>query len=143
MKAFKTCELTFFDPDNGLEVKSTAKGRKRSSKYAHLDEIADHYVAGRSILLYQHFPHVSRDDFIKATASRLRSNLAGSTIWSFKAPHVVFLLATRRNHVGRAEKAASDLHGRGCVPGLFGHVQAVPAEDAVQTSLLNDDLSGS
>jgi len=49
MKAFKTCEFTFFDPDNGLEVKSTAKGRKRSSKYAYLDEIADHYAAGRSI----------------------------------------------------------------------------------------------
>jgi hypothetical protein len=130
MKAFKTCEVTLFDPDNGLEVKSTAKGRKRSSKYAYLDEAADHYDAGRSILLYQHFPHVSRDDFIGAKANRLRSTLAGSTIWSFETPHVVFLLAAGPNHVGRVEKVASALGERQCAPGLFSRVQVVPADDA-------------
>jgi hypothetical protein len=143
MNAFKACELTFFDPDNGLEVKSTAKGRKRSSKYAYLDEIDDHYAAGRSILLYQHFPrHVSRETFIGTTASRLRSNLAGSTIWSFETPHVVFLLAAGPHYVGRVEKAASGLRERGCVPGLFSRVQAVPTDDVTHSSLLNDGLSG-
>jgi hypothetical protein len=88
MNAFKACELTFFDPDNGLEVKSTAKGRKRSSKYAYLDEIADHYAAGRSMLLYQHFPRASREIFVGAKGSLLRSILAGSTIWSFETPQL-------------------------------------------------------
>jgi hypothetical protein len=144
MKAFKTCELTFFDPDNGLEVKSTAKGRNRSSKYAYLDEIADHYAAGRSMLLYQHFPrHVSRETFIGTTANRLRSKLAGSTIWSFETPHVVFLLAAGPDHVGRVEKAASALGERRCVPGLFSRVQVVPADDATHSSLLNEGLGGS
>jgi hypothetical protein len=143
MNAFKTCELTFFDPDNGLEVKSTAKGRNRSSKYAYLDEIADHYAAGRSILLYQHFPHASRETFIGAKGSRLRSKLAGSTIWSFETPHVIFLLATGPNHVGRVEKAASALGERRSVPRLFSRVQMVPADDATHSSLLNEGLGGS
>ena len=131
MTAFRACELTFFDPDNGLEVKSTTKGRKRSNKYAYLDEISDHYDAGRSILLYQHFPRlVSRETFMGTTGSRLRSKLDGSTIWSFETPHVIFLLAARPDHVGRVEKAAGALRGRGCVPGLFSRVQAVPADDA-------------
>ena len=108
MKVFKGCEFAFFDPDNGLEVKSTGKGRKRSSKYAYLDEIIDHYEAGRSILLYQHFPrHVSRESFIVSTTGRLRSNLAGSTIWSFETPHVVFLLAAGPDHVGRVERVVA------------------------------------
>jgi hypothetical protein len=143
MNTFKACELTFFDPDNGLEVKSTAKGRKWSSKYAYLDEIADHYAAGRSILLYQHFPHASRETFIGAKAGRLRSALAGSKIWSFETPHVVFLLATGPNHVGRVEKAASALGERRCVPRLFSRVQVVPADDATHSSLLNEGLGGS
>ena len=143
MKAFRACELTFFDPDNGLEVKSTAKGRKRSSKYAYLDEIADHYAAGRSMLLYQHFPrHVSRETFIGTTANRLRSKLAGSTIWSFETPHVVFLLAAGPDHVGRVEKAASALGERRCVPGLFSRVQVVPADDGTHSLLLNEGLGG-
>jgi hypothetical protein len=143
MNAFKACELTFFDPDNGLEVKSTAKGRKRSSKYAYLDEIDDHYAAGRSILLYQHFPRASREIFVGAKASRLKSTLAGSTIWSFETPHVVFLLAAGPNHVGGVEKAASALGERRCVPGLFSRVQVVPADDAAHSSLLNEGLGGS
>jgi hypothetical protein len=132
MQAFKACEFTFYDPDNGLEVKSTTKGRKRSSKYAYLDEIADHYVANRSVLLYQHFPRVSHQILIGAKACRLRSTLAGSTIWSFETPHVVFLLAAGPDHVGRVEKVAGSLHERGCVPGLFSRVQLVPADYATQ-----------
>jgi hypothetical protein len=125
MKAFEARDLTFFDPDQGLELKSTAKGDNGSDKYAYLDEIAEHYQAGRSILLYQHFQHVSREPFIRDTAHRLRSTLAGSTIWSFKAPHVVFLLAARADHVARAKKVTASLHQGGCVPRLFKSAQAI------------------
>jgi len=33
------CALIFFDPDNGLEVKSIAKDRRNSEKYIYWDEI--------------------------------------------------------------------------------------------------------
>ena len=140
MKALKTCELTFFDPDNGLEVKSTAKGRKRSSKYAYLDEIVDHYVAGRSIMIYQNFPHVPREIFLGTTAGRLRSILAGSTVWSFETPLVVFLLAGHPDHVSRVERVAGALRERGCVPGLFRRVQVVAADGATHSSPLDEGL---
>jgi hypothetical protein len=142
VNACKACELIFFDPDNGLEVKSTAKERKRSSKYAYLDEIAGHYAAGRSMLLYQHFTRVSREIFIGAKASRLRSNLAGSTIWSFDTRQVVFLLAAGPDHVGRVERVVGSLHERGCVPGLFGRIQLVAADEATDSSTPSDRLRG-
>ncbi len=143
MKAFAPCELTFLDPDTGLEVKSTVKGRKSSNKYAYLDESAAHYTAGRSLLVYQHFPrHLPREILIGAKASRLRSSLAGSTIWSFETPQVVFLLAASPNHVGRVEKVASSLDERGCVPGLFSRVQLAPVDDAARNSLFNDGVGG-
>ena len=142
MNAFEACELTFFDPDNGLEVQSTAKGRKWSSKYAYLDEIGDHYAAGRSILLYQHFPrHVSREILIRTKAGLLRSALAGSTIWSFETPHVVFLLAVGPHYIERAQRVVGYLHERGCVPGLFGRIQLVGADEFTDSSILNDRLS--
>lgn len=80
MAAFVDRNLVFLDPDNGLEVK-IPKGRKRSSKYAYLDEITDHYGAGRSILLYQNYPrHISREACVTAKSSRLRTQLQGASI---------------------------------------------------------------
>jgi hypothetical protein len=35
LSAFATCDLAFFDPDNGLNVQSCPKGRKNSSKYVY------------------------------------------------------------------------------------------------------------
>jgi hypothetical protein len=49
----KDCDLIFFDPDNGLEVKSKPKDRKNSCKYS--DELARAYANNKSVLVYQHF----------------------------------------------------------------------------------------
>ena len=40
-KAFSDRSLIFFDPDNGLEVRSKKKGRKDSSKYLYRDEVKE------------------------------------------------------------------------------------------------------
>jgi hypothetical protein len=50
-----TCNLFFFDPDNGIETKSIAKGRRNSEKYIYWDEIGETFQAGHSIRVYQHF----------------------------------------------------------------------------------------
>ena len=127
MNAFKACELTFFDPDNGLEVKSTAKGCKRSSKYAYLDEIDDHYAAGRSILLYQHYPrHVTRDACVTAAGDRLRAQLPGASIWLFETPHVAFVLAARPDHVHSVETVVAALQDGRWLPKFFTNVRAAP-----------------
>jgi hypothetical protein len=126
MTVLGACGLVFLDPDNGLEVKSVPKGRKTSSKYAFLDEVADHYAGGRSVLVYQHFPRrVARQAFIGQTAGRLTSMLPQLAIWAFETQHVVFLLAATPDHVDRVRKAASTAQERGWVPDLYARVQAV------------------
>jgi hypothetical protein len=126
MKELKACELIFLDPDIGLEIKTVVKGRKSSSRYAYLDEIADHYSAGRSVLLYQHFTRVPRETLVQISADRLRDRLAGSKVWAFWTPHVIFLLAAIPDHDERIQSAVGRLHQRGWVPELFGRVQEVP-----------------
>jgi len=51
----KGVDLVFFDPDNGLEVKSVPRGKRNSSKYLYWSEVKASYNAGHSILIYQHF----------------------------------------------------------------------------------------
>ncbi len=85
-------DLVFFDPDNGLEVKSTAKGRAGSERYLFLDEAAAFYAAGHSLLIYQHFGRVEREAFIAGCAERLLSVAPGAAFRAFRTGHVVFLL---------------------------------------------------
>jgi hypothetical protein len=85
MVAFADRELVFLDPDVGLEVKS-AKGRRRS-KYVLLDEVADHYAAGRSVLVYQHLGHnLPRKAFAEEKARKLRSVLSAASLSSSTRP---------------------------------------------------------
>ncbi|QFR33827.1 hypothetical protein [Ancylobacter sp. TS-1] len=89
--ALATAELIFFDPDNGLEV-ALRKGRKGSSKFLYLDEVAAFYAAGKSLLIYQHFPRIEREAFIAECAARLRAVVPDADLWAFRTAHVVFLL---------------------------------------------------
>ena len=105
LAALADSELVFFDPDNGLEVASFPKGRKRSNKYVFLDEIAEHYAEGRSALLYQHFPmHRTRPSVVADAVQRLGSVLPGASLWSLETPHVVFLLAAGRSTQSERKK---------------------------------------
>jgi len=61
---FSGVDLVFFDPDNGIEVKSVRCGRKNASKYVYWDELSRVFKAGYSILVYQHFIREKRDLFI-------------------------------------------------------------------------------
>jgi len=128
MASLDGCELAFFDPDNGLEVKSVAKGRMASSKYAYFEEIADHYRADRSCLVYQRFPrHVARERLIGSVAARLREECQETSVWSFVTPHVVFLLAARPEHEERVAKGAAVVVERKWLPKFFTAVRQIEA----------------
>ena len=92
------CDLVFFDPDNGIEVKSKPYGRKGSSKYVYWRELIASFCAGHSILIYQHFPHVKRAPFIEAKARALSVKTGAPEVYSFRTPHVLFLLAPQERH---------------------------------------------
>jgi hypothetical protein len=107
---FHDAELVFFDPDNGLEV-SLPKGRKNSSKYLYLDEVAAFYEAGKSLLIYQHFPRVERKAFLASCTGRLRGVAPGCTVWAFTTSHVVFLLLVHPESPARLAVAALEACG--------------------------------
>jgi len=114
MDAFADRDLVFFDPDNGLDVPSLSKGRKRSSKYVFLDEVADHYAAGRSVLVYQHLGRkLPRKTFVEQKAAKLWGVLPGASMLAFDTAHVVFLLAARPEHAKRVVAAAAELQRDG------------------------------
>lgn len=108
---FHSADLVFFDPDNGLET-TLAKGRKNSSKYVFLDELATFYASDKSLLIYQHFPRIERRAFIASCADRLRSVASGAAIWTFTTAHVVFFLLVHPDSRARLAIAAIEACGR-------------------------------
>jgi hypothetical protein len=97
---FTGCDLVFFDPDNGLEIGSTSRGRKHSRKYLWWDEVCSAFCAGSSVLIYQHFIRKNRIDFIARMTDELRERTGAAAVFSFKTPHVLFLLGCHERHVG-------------------------------------------
>jgi hypothetical protein len=106
LSAFSGCDLAFFDPDNGSEIRSLPKGRKNSSKFVFADEISDHYAAGRSVLIYQHYPRRPRAKFLADKAVWLSEALPHGNIWFFQTPHVAFVLVARSEHSQRVAQTA-------------------------------------
>lgn len=93
-----TSDVTFFDPDNGFEVRSRARGTKGSSKYIYWDEVVTTYGAGASVLVYQHFPRVERSRFVSQLMRRLRQQTGARWTASFSTSHVLFALAPQDRH---------------------------------------------
>lgn len=92
------CDLIFFDPDNGLETRSTKRGYKNSCKYIYWDELCSIFEAGHSVLVYQHFIFEQRDKFIELMVKELKSRTQAVAFFTFRTPHVLFLLASHERH---------------------------------------------
>ena len=104
--ALADTDLVFFDPDNGIEVGSVAKGGRNSSKYVYHDELAATYRAGHSLLVYQHFQRKERESFIRDVADDLRRIAANAEIWAIRTSHVVFMLVVQPRHHAALSAAA-------------------------------------
>lgn len=94
------CDLVFFDPDNGLEIRSTSRGHKNSRKYLYWDELCKIFTAGSSVLIYQHFTREKRVDFISRMTDELHERTSAAAVFAFTTPHVLFLLASQERHAG-------------------------------------------
>ena len=92
------CDLVFFDPDIGIEVKSIPRGRKGSSKYVYWSELIATFAAGHSILVYQHFPRKPRDQFVQSTVKEISEKTGARNLYTFSTSHVLFLLAVQAAH---------------------------------------------
>lgn len=99
-RRFASCDLVFFGLDNGLEINSVPCGRRNSSKFLYWDEVCMTFAAGASVMVYQHFPFEKRAAYIARRADELRERTQASAVFSFRTPHVLFLLASQERHVG-------------------------------------------
>ena len=90
--------LVFFDPDNGMEVKSVPFSRKYSSKYLYWTEVEDSFSADHSILVYQHLPPKPREPFIRNLAERFRAVTRVSCVYSYRTQFAVFFLIPQSIH---------------------------------------------
>ena len=98
-KSFAGCDLIFFDPDNGLEVKSRPLGRKDSNKYLYYSETTDAFNRGHSLLIYQHFPRINRTEYISLRSIELIEATGASNIFSFSTKFVCFFLVPQQRHI--------------------------------------------
>jgi hypothetical protein len=92
MTIAQTCDLSFFDPDNGLEVKSKSIGRRNSCKYLYWHELKQVWAEGQSLLIYQHFPRIEHQKFIETLIDKACSELNVSDVITYRTNSVVFLL---------------------------------------------------
>lgn len=93
------CDLIFFDPDNGLQIKSKRIGHKNSNKFLYLDEVKETFSSGHSVLVYQHFPRIERKTYIANRVSELKARTYDSTIFSFATGYVCFFLVAQAAHL--------------------------------------------
>jgi hypothetical protein len=92
-------ELVFFDPDNGIEISSCAKGKRNSSKFVYWDEVYNTFQNGHSVLVYQHFPRVAREEYVQQRLEEFSSRLRDTRVMAFCTPHVGFFLCVQSSHI--------------------------------------------
>ena len=99
-------DIAFFDPDNGIEVKSSPKVHWRSTKHVYWDELMQTYGAGLSLLVYQHFPRRPHGAFVEEMGRTIASRVGASRVHNFRTSDVVFFLVPRIEHQDRLEPLA-------------------------------------
>jgi hypothetical protein len=97
-------DLIFFDPDNGI----TGNNFKRSPSVKHLywHEVATTFACGFSVLFYQHYPRLPRDEFIEQTAATAASRVGVSAAFTFRTPEVAFFLVPQPRQSEKLRKFA-------------------------------------
>ncbi|MEK6273085.1 MAG: hypothetical protein AABM42_10630 [Actinomycetota bacterium] len=108
--------IIFFDPDNGLEVKSTPKGRRGSSKFLYLDELCTAGEGGRSVVVYQHFGRVERVAYVDTQLNRIHEQLPRHDLFALTGTHIAFLVAATKESSEPLRTASDGLQARW--PGL-------------------------
>lgn len=98
LNALKSCDLLFFDPDNGLEIKSKARGQKHSNKFLFYDEVESAFSDNHSLLIYQHFPRERRAAYIVRRVADLRRIASPERLYSISTSHVCFFLLAAKKH---------------------------------------------
>jgi hypothetical protein len=109
---FAGTDLVFFDPDNGLEVKSTPWQRTASPKHLYWRELERVFQRGHSLLVFQHFGRVRRDEFVAHLKRELKRRTGCPSALALHTSHVVFLLASQKGHQTRLAQAVREVKNK-------------------------------
>ena len=93
-----SADLVFFDPDNGMEVRSKPKGLKDSAKYLYWDEVKRFAATGKSLIVFQHFARVNRDRFIADLRARFAAECGVSHICVLVTSNVAYFVVAAPAH---------------------------------------------
>ncbi len=85
--------LVFFDPDNGLEVKHN---NEKHVLFSEVESIYSSIGENTIIMIYQHFPRVRRDLYIKERLVQLVSNF-NPYVTYLSDMNIVFFLVAKSN----------------------------------------------
>jgi hypothetical protein len=105
-------DLVFFDPDNGLEVRSVRPGRQNASKYLHWLELSEALERKRSLCVYQHFARRPRVVHLEELAGGIRGLKPSVAVAFVVTPRVAFLLAGEAHPVENLCRAAQRVIAR-------------------------------
>lgn len=95
LDVLKNSEITFLDPDNGIETGKIDKGNLRAIKYAFRDEIMSYYKEGKSVIIYNHRdrkPKQHYDKRITSSPGVPRENIKVIKFKRYSVRHFVFLM---------------------------------------------------
>lgn len=99
--------VLFFDPDNGLDVPSVRKGQRGSSRYLYMSELGSLRPLDCSVVVYQHFPRVKREDFVRSQLGRLNAALGDRKVFGLYSSRVAYLFgATVRDELALVRGAS-------------------------------------
>lgn len=100
-------ELVFFDPDNGLAVKSVKYGQKGSSRYIFWHEIKQSFSADHSLLVYQHMPPKPRDPLVRNLVRGLARSTGSGLVYVYRTQQVAFFLVPQLKQMEQFDEVAS------------------------------------
>jgi hypothetical protein len=101
----RSCNAIFLDPDNGIEIKSTARHARKGPKFAFLDEIAAFASEERVVVVYHHLNrhrnHGSHEQQMRDRAKQLKEHVGNNgKVFSLRfrpySPRAFFILTTAK-----------------------------------------------
>lgn len=91
-------DVVFLDPDNGLEVRSHPRGKRKSSKYVYWREVVELWNRGHSVVVYQHFARVTRRTFLRGRVEELFRFFPAERGVAVHTAGTMFLIVARPEH---------------------------------------------
>ena len=97
LEASDCSDLFFFDPDNGLEVAATHTSKSNLAKYVLFDELALVWEKNVDLLVYQHYPRVNRQHYIRHRFAQMVSRFDGlERAFVLSTSHAAFIFLPQK-----------------------------------------------